>query len=86
MCCAVDCGVILGTTTSILTLKNIQANERLGPYEFQLDVKDTKGQKDSARISIFVNKAENFPPGGFSSKLLAFQGFLCADSESTSFW
>ncbi|VDP08145.1 unnamed protein product [Heligmosomoides polygyrus] len=51
-----------GTTTSILTLKNIQANERLGPYEFQLDVKDTKGQKDSARISIFVNKAENFPP------------------------
>ncbi|KAK6014940.1 hypothetical protein OSTOST_19665, partial [Ostertagia ostertagi] len=51
-----------GSTTSILTLKNIQANERLGPYEFQLDVTDTKGQKDSTRISIFVNKAENFPP------------------------
>ncbi|XGW18577.1 hypothetical protein V3C99_002859 [Haemonchus contortus] len=51
-----------GSTTSILTLRNIQANERLGPYEFQLDVTDTKGQKDSTRISIFVNKAENFPP------------------------
>ncbi|KIH48293.1 hypothetical protein ANCDUO_21639 [Ancylostoma duodenale] len=47
----------------ILTLRNIQANERFGPYEFQLDVTDTKGQKDSARISIFVNKAENLPPG-----------------------
>ncbi|ETN77678.1 hypothetical protein NECAME_03096 [Necator americanus] len=53
---------LAGSTTSILTLRNIQANERFGPYEFQLDVKDTKGQKDSARISIFVNKAENLPP------------------------
>ncbi|VDM70979.1 unnamed protein product [Strongylus vulgaris] len=53
---------LAGSTTSILTLRNIQANERFGPYEFQLDVKDTKGQKDSARISIFVNKAENQPP------------------------
>ncbi|RCN37503.1 EGF-like domain protein [Ancylostoma caninum] len=41
---------LAGSTTSILTLRNIQANERLGPYEFQLDVTDTKGQKDSARI------------------------------------
>ncbi|EPB71761.1 hypothetical protein ANCCEY_09163 [Ancylostoma ceylanicum] len=53
---------LAGSTTSILTLRNIQANERFGPYEFQLDVTDTKGQKDSARISIFVNKAENLPP------------------------
>ncbi|WKX99232.1 hypothetical protein Q1695_014258 [Nippostrongylus brasiliensis] len=51
-----------GTATSILTLKNVQANEKYGPYEFELHVKDTKGQTDSTRISIFVNKAENLPP------------------------
>ncbi|KAK6030067.1 EGF-like domain protein [Ostertagia ostertagi] len=52
-----------GSTTSILTLKKYPSEyERLGPYEFQLDVTDTKGQKDSTRISIFVNKAENFAP------------------------
>uniref|UniRef100_A0A0N4YQI9 PKD domain-containing protein n=1 Tax=Nippostrongylus brasiliensis TaxID=27835 RepID=A0A0N4YQI9_NIPBR len=53
---------VSGTATSILTLKNVQANEKYGPYEFELHVKDTKGQTDSTRISIFVNKAENLPP------------------------
>uniref|UniRef100_A0A0K0DIU3 Cadherin domain-containing protein n=1 Tax=Angiostrongylus cantonensis TaxID=6313 RepID=A0A0K0DIU3_ANGCA len=54
----------------MLTLRNIQANERFGPYEFQLDVKDTKGQKDSAHISVFVNKPQNLPPGNGPSKAL----------------
>ncbi|CAI4227355.1 unnamed protein product [Auanema sp. JU1783] len=51
-----------GSSTNILTLTNAQANDKLGPYEFQLDVTDAKGQKDSSRMSIFVNKAENLPP------------------------
>ncbi|KAJ1354948.1 hypothetical protein KIN20_012047 [Parelaphostrongylus tenuis] len=55
-----------GSTTSVLTLRNIQANERFGPYEFQLDVKDTKGQKDSAHISVFVNKPQNLSPVAYA--------------------
>lgn len=51
-----------GSTTNVLTLRNMQANERFGPYEFQLEVEDTKGQKNSAHISVFVNKPLNLPP------------------------
>jgi len=51
-----------GSSTSILTLSNLQPNEDVGPYIFELQVGDKKGQIDSATISIFVNKAENQPP------------------------
>uniref|UniRef100_A0AC34R6B5 PKD/Chitinase domain-containing protein n=1 Tax=Panagrolaimus sp. JU765 TaxID=591449 RepID=A0AC34R6B5_9BILA len=51
-----------GSSTSILTLTNIHSNEDVGPYMFELQVGDAKGQKDTATISIFVNKAENQPP------------------------
>jgi hypothetical protein len=51
-----------GSSTSILKLTNIQPNELSGPYIFQLEVIDGKGQKDSTKISIFVNKAENQAP------------------------
>uniref|UniRef100_A0AC34F6U3 PKD domain-containing protein n=1 Tax=Panagrolaimus sp. ES5 TaxID=591445 RepID=A0AC34F6U3_9BILA len=51
-----------GSSTSILKLTNIPPNELSGPYIFQLEVVDGKGQKDSTKISIFVNKAENQPP------------------------
>lgn len=53
-----------GSSTPILTLSNLQPNEDVGPYIFELQVGDKKGQKDSATISIFVNKAENLPPRG----------------------
>lgn len=54
---------VAGSSSSVLVLTNIQENEHFGPYEFQLDVADTKGQKDSSKILIFVNKAANLVPG-----------------------
>ncbi|KJH44882.1 EGF-like domain protein [Dictyocaulus viviparus] len=70
-----------GSTTNVLTLRNIQANERFGPYEFQLDVKDTKGQKDSAHISVFVNKPQNLPPElRFFQSLRKYFFFKVADA------
>ncbi|KAE9554712.1 hypothetical protein FO519_002040 [Halicephalobus sp. NKZ332] len=51
-----------GSSTSILTLSNLQPNEDAGPYIFELQVGDAKGQLDSTSISIFVNKANNRPP------------------------
>ncbi|MFH4981206.1 hypothetical protein AB6A40_007915 [Gnathostoma spinigerum] len=51
-----------GSSTSVLTLQNLQNNEKLGPYIFQLEVEDEKGQKDSTSVSIFVNKAINQAP------------------------
>uniref|UniRef100_A0A914DX77 PKD/Chitinase domain-containing protein n=1 Tax=Acrobeloides nanus TaxID=290746 RepID=A0A914DX77_9BILA len=51
-----------GSSSSILTLTNMKANELLGPYIFHLEVTDTKKQQDSTQINIFVNKAENQRP------------------------
>ncbi|VDM38192.1 unnamed protein product [Toxocara canis] len=51
-----------GSSTSVLTLTNLQANEKFGPYVFRLEVSDASGQTDSATISILVNKAVNQPP------------------------
>ncbi|KHN80568.1 Dyslexia-associated protein -like protein [Toxocara canis] len=52
----------IGSSTSVLTLTNLQANEKFGPYVFRLEVSDASGQTDSATISILVNKAVNQPP------------------------
>jgi hypothetical protein len=56
-----------GSSSSILKLTNIQPNELPGPYIFQLEVVDGKGQKDATKISIFVNKAENQAPSKCSN-------------------
>uniref|UniRef100_A0A9J2PBU3 PKD/Chitinase domain-containing protein n=1 Tax=Ascaris lumbricoides TaxID=6252 RepID=A0A9J2PBU3_ASCLU len=52
----------LGSSTPVLKLTNLQANEKFGPYIFRLEVSDASGQTDSATISILVNKAVNRPP------------------------
>lgn len=47
----------------MLSLTNLQANDKVGPYAFRLEVKDGKGQNDSTTIDILVNKAVNKAPG-----------------------
>uniref|UniRef100_A0A7E4UUC5 PKD domain-containing protein n=1 Tax=Panagrellus redivivus TaxID=6233 RepID=A0A7E4UUC5_PANRE len=51
-----------GSSTSILKLTNVQANELQGPYTFMLEVFDSKGQEDKTTISVFVNRAQNLAP------------------------
>lgn len=51
-----------GSTTPVLSLANLQPNEKVGPYVFLLTVYDAKNQNDSAKISIMVNKAVNQVP------------------------
>ncbi|CAJ0586175.1 unnamed protein product, partial [Mesorhabditis spiculigera] len=51
-----------GSTSDVLVLKNLQPTETIGAYEFSLDVADVKGQKDTARVSIFVHAAHNMAP------------------------
>ncbi|CAJ0920934.1 unnamed protein product, partial [Mesorhabditis belari] len=51
-----------GSSSNVLELRNLQATEQLGAYEFALDVVDGKHQKDSTKVSVFVHAAHNLPP------------------------
>lgn len=47
----------------MLSLTNLQANDKVGPYIFRLEVTDSKRQNDSIAVHILVNKAVNSAPG-----------------------
>ncbi|KAL3990308.1 hypothetical protein ACH3XW_31215 [Acanthocheilonema viteae] len=51
-----------GSSTPVLFLTNLQANDKVGPYIFQLEVTDGKRQNDSTTVDILVNKAVNSVP------------------------
>ncbi|VDN03577.1 unnamed protein product [Thelazia callipaeda] len=51
-----------GSSTPFLSITNLQANDKVGPYVFRLEVIDSKGQNDSTTINILVNKAVNAVP------------------------
>ncbi|EFO24876.1 hypothetical protein LOAG_03604 [Loa loa] len=46
----------------MLFLTNLQANDKVGPYIFRLEVADSKRQNDSTTVDILVNKAINSAP------------------------
>ncbi|CAG9530713.1 unnamed protein product [Cercopithifilaria johnstoni] len=51
-----------GSSTPVLFLTNLQANDKVGPYIFRLEVTDSKGQNDSTTVDILVNNAVNSAP------------------------
>ncbi|VDK75881.1 unnamed protein product [Litomosoides sigmodontis] len=51
-----------GSSTPMLSLTNLQANDKVGPYIFRLEVTDSKRQNDSTAVHILVNKAVNSAP------------------------
>uniref|UniRef100_A0A1I7XG39 Ig-like domain-containing protein n=1 Tax=Heterorhabditis bacteriophora TaxID=37862 RepID=A0A1I7XG39_HETBA len=53
---------VTGSTTTNLTLTNIQSNELVGPYQFRLDVSGPKGRNASKSIKIYVIKANDLHP------------------------
>ncbi|VBB33692.1 unnamed protein product [Acanthocheilonema viteae] len=54
--------IALSSSTPVLFLTNLQANDKVGPYIFQLEVTDGKRQNDSTTVDILVNKAVNSVP------------------------
>ncbi|OZC10116.1 hypothetical protein X798_02706 [Onchocerca flexuosa] len=62
-----------GSSTPMLFLTNLQANDKVGPYIFRLEVTDNKQQNDSTTVDILVNKAINSAPIPYAGGNQTFQ-------------
>uniref|UniRef100_A0A8R1TQF7 Uncharacterized protein n=1 Tax=Onchocerca volvulus TaxID=6282 RepID=A0A8R1TQF7_ONCVO len=51
----------------------MQANDKVGPYIFRLEVIDNKQQNDSATVDILVNRAINSAPIPYAGGNQTFQ-------------